>query len=144
MNYLFAKIKLTWGEALYEAQFGEASQLSVVKRDWAKDLLAALNCPRYRIEVDEEYAFRAKSKIDTVFSEIRQQIDDRSTNWRFPDLRVICSYMANRISTAAHKPFEHDRALENKTAKEAARTAGERELAKMRAAIGLDRKRADA
>jgi len=39
---------------------------------------------------------------------------------------------------AAHKPFEPDRALEDITKRDAARKAGEAELAKMRAMFGGD------
>jgi len=141
VNYIFHKVCETWGQKLYELHIGDEGALKIKKRDWAKDLLSAVNCKRQNRETEGEWLFRAKSKIDRVFTEIRHYAEqpDRRDQWRFPDLRRVCAALANHVVPPEHKPFRRDRALEDKSKTEAAKAAGARELAKMRAALGMSK-----
>lgn len=138
MNYVFAKIALTWGDALYASRFGDGDQLRVVKRDWAKDILTAIRCGQRQGESDAEFAARAKASIDDAFSEIRTMVGDRR-EWDFPDLRKVCAYMAKRPSTQAHKPFRPDRALPDHRTAEAAKAEGEKTLSSLKNLFGNQR-----
>lgn len=136
VNYVFAKVQITWGDALYHAHVGDEDTLRIIKRDWAHDILQALNIRRGASESDTEYMFRVKSRIDKIFQELRHLLSDQKTRWEFPSLRNICAYMANHRPQAAHREFRPDRLLPDKAAQDRARKAGAEQLAVLRSMFG--------
>ncbi len=134
VNYVFHKILLTWGETKFWQQFSDEQTLSDVKRDHANDILEALG-KRSGRESQDEFIFRLKSKVDTIFSEIRT-VQDNQKRWEWPNLRNILSYMANYVSQPCHTPFAYDRALPNKSKIARDREAGRRELDRCKNLMG--------
>lgn len=135
VNYIFHKIAVTWGDALYAAHIGTEGELRVKKRDWASDLLTALNCRRWATESEDEWAIRARDKVDGVFTEIRFMLNE--PKWEFPSLKKVCGHMANYRTHAAHREFRKERLLVDKGAQERAQKAGEKALADMKKLMGI-------
>lgn len=131
VNYVFHKIRMTWGVAKYRATFSDEKTLTLSKRDWAKDLLTALNARQGGRETRDEFVFRMKSKVDRVFEEIRLMADERNADWDWPNLKKIAGHIAKFRVHAAHKQFRADRTLEDKGAMERAQVANKREMAKI-------------
>ena len=134
VDYVFFKIKSTWGDEKYWQQFTDIETLEVTKIDWAKDILSALGTRRDGRETDTEYAFRKKSRVDKIFCEIRQ-ISENGANkgFEWPALKKICAYMANFRDFPMHRYWvKPDRCLEDHAAIERKERAGRNELNKMK------------
>ncbi len=139
VNYIFHKIRLTWGDKKYNSEFlGKKTledTLEDTKRDWAADLIAAIRIRRDRrgTETEDEFIFRCKDRIDRIFSEIRVLLDNGSSRaWEWPSLKKIISYMHHFQVHRSHMPPRIDRALEDKGKIERNRKAGAKELGVMK------------
>jgi len=133
VNYIFHKIRLTWGETKYNSTFLDEKTLSDTKRDWAADLIAAMRIRRDRRETEDEFIFRAKDRIDRIFSEIRVLADDGSAkSWEWPSLKKIISYMHKFQIRPSHRIYRSAPVLEDKGKIEGKRKAGAKELGVMK------------
>lgn len=136
MNYLFAKVRLTWGSPLFDAHVGDEGTVRIAKRDWAEDILRALNCRPARSESPGDYLRRVRDRIDRIFSEIRSLVDDDKRRWRYPSLREVVAYMAHWQQAPAHRQYRPERLLEDAGARQRARNAGASALADMKSLFG--------
>ncbi len=107
INYVFEKIRLTWGQVKYEHLATDNKNLSEIKQEWAKDILKAVNARRVAgRESDDEYLFRVKSRIDNIFSNIRTIVDTgKQKQWEWPSLRTLVAFIANYKTQASHRPY---------------------------------------
>lgn len=138
VNYVFAKIRDTWGEAMFEKYVAsDVKTLLALKSEWGKDLLRAIGCRRSSRERVDEWILRSKDRVDRMFSDMRIQVTNGKQNWDFPSIRRVCSFMAHYVTPPEHRIWRSDRALPNKAQEEAAKAAGEVELAKMKKMLGV-------
>lgn len=133
IDYIFHKILMTWGDGKFWQTFSDEKTLMHTKRDWAKDLIAAIKLSRTGPETDQEFAFRAKSRVDVVFSEIRLlSADPQRKNWEWPSLKNIAAHMNSYRAHACHQAFAKPLVIEDQGAIARKKRAGKSELAKMR------------
>lgn len=101
----------------YDRQFRDhPDRLKMVKREWGKDI------GKY-----------SREQINNGCDWIHQQKINHEDGWQFMDIgRCIGAIKQANTVKAAHKIFEHDRALEDLGAKERAAKAGSNELLKMK------------
>lgn len=138
VDYFFYKINITWGEGKYWQTFTDKETLTITKRDWAKDVLSALKIKKGGKETPDEFAFRAKSRVDRIFSEIRILSDDNvNRSWEWPSLKKITAYFHNYVVPQSHRHFNPNNAIEDQSKLAKNRKAGEKALAEMKKNMGI-------
>lgn len=139
IDYIFHKIKLTWGDTKFTQTFSDVKTLEDTKRDWAKDLISAMKIRRdhRNQESEEEFIFRAKGRVDRIFSDIRViSADPQRRNWEWPSLKNIVAYMQSFNVPVCHKPFPKQLAIEDEGAKARNQVAGNSALKNLKGLFG--------
>ena len=111
VNYVFYKIRSTWGDDKYARLVGDNKGLAEKKRDWAKSIIGAVDMRLRFGESAEEMTFRVKGKVDRIFDDIIMMADTDNKKWAWPDLITVVSFMKNHIDPRGHREFQKKEAI---------------------------------
>jgi hypothetical protein len=111
VNYIFDKIRLTYGDQKFKATFKDQGSLNETKREWAKSLLKSVQTGRKDGESDINYGMRVRAKVDGMFEEVKHMTHN-DPRWDWPSLKLICGYMTSHSKVpACHRTFRPEKAL---------------------------------
>lgn len=104
VNYVFAKIRTTWGAQKFGSLFNTDFELAEIKREWQRDIIQSLKTRKRGYEDIGEYLKRCRNKIDNAFAQLRQTQNDAPREWDYPDLRKITAYLSNYRNEIKSEP----------------------------------------
>lgn len=121
VGWFFASMRTAWGNARYNSQFADEDDVKFAMRYWGPRIL---DFDRVQLARFLELANKEREKGNKEFT--------------FPDIPKILGLAEIDRQHPSHKLYKPETLLEDKGAKERAKTAGAEALQNMRKTMGID------
>ncbi len=121
ISWLFATMRIAWGTAKFNSQFGEDDDVRYSKRYWG-----------------EKIAQYTRLELAAMLDAVDRERIAGNDKFTFPDIPKILSLHTAQWERQCHKPFVAERAIENLTRKEQNKRVGNEQLAKLHEQVATD------